>query len=34
MPYVKDLLERKGNNVWTISPEASIRDSLLIMSKR
>ncbi|MEN4041830.1 MAG: CBS domain-containing protein [Anaerolineaceae bacterium] len=34
MPYVKNLLERKGNTVWTILPGASIRDALLLMTDK
>jgi len=34
MAYVKNILERKGKSVWTISPESSVRDALVEMSEK
>jgi CBS domain-containing protein len=34
MFVVKDLLFEKGNEVWTITPEATVRDALEIMAEK
>jgi CBS domain-containing protein len=34
MAYVKNILERKGGSVWTIGPDASVRDALIEMSEK
>jgi CBS domain-containing protein len=34
MSYVKNILERKGNSVWTIAPDASVRAALKMMSDK
>jgi CBS domain-containing protein len=31
---VKNLLEQKGGNVWTISPDATVFDALAIMAEK
>ena len=34
MSYVKNILERKGNSVWTVSPDATVREALVEMASR
>jgi CBS domain-containing protein len=34
MSYVKNILERKGNSVWTVSPDATVREALVEMATR
>jgi CBS domain-containing protein len=34
MSYVKNILERKGNSVWTVSPDATVREALVEMAAR
>jgi CBS domain-containing protein len=34
MSYVKNILERKGNSVWTIAPDASTREALTEMAEK
>jgi CBS domain-containing protein len=34
MSYVKNILNRKGNSVWTISPDATVRTALTEMAEK
>jgi predicted transcriptional regulator len=34
MSYVKNIFERKGGSVWTIGPDASVRDALIEMAEK
>jgi len=34
MKFVRDVLEKKGSSVWTVAPDATVRDALTEMSKR
>jgi CBS domain-containing protein len=34
MKFVRDVLAKKGSSVWTIRPDATVRDALTEMSKR
>lgn len=34
MIIVKDILDQKGHNVWTIGPEAKVLEALVLMAKK
>lgn len=34
MTFIRQLLEKKGYDVWSISPEASVYDALLILAEK
>jgi len=34
MKFVRDVLEKKGSSVWTIQPDATVREALTEMSNR
>ena len=34
MKLVKDILDKKGSSVWTIKPDATVREALIEMSKK
>jgi CBS domain-containing protein len=34
MSTIRQLLDKKGNNVWSISPESSVYDALLLLAEK
>jgi CBS domain-containing protein len=34
MTFIRQLLEKKGHDVWSISPEASVYDALLLLAEK